>query len=110
MNRIMKKEDIVEELSKRCDFYKKNMRLVFDELANMIIENFETAEFGADSEFHLAPGIVLKGTRKPEGRALDPRDRSEVITPEKVVPSAVFKQSVRLKLYKDLKKKSKKGV
>ena len=111
MKRIMKKDDLVEELSTRCDFYKKNMRLVVDELANIIIEHFKTAEFGADSELHLAPGVVLKGTRKPEGKSIDPRDRSEIITPEKVIPSAVFKQSVRLKLYEKPKgkKKNKKG-
>lgn len=112
MKRIMKKEDLVEELSSRCDFYKKNMKLVVDELANIIIEHFETAEFGSDSELHLAPGIVLKGTRKPAGEAKDPRTGEIVISPEKVIPSAVFKQSVRLKLYKKpngYKKKNKKG-
>ena len=104
----MRKEDLVEELSARCGFYKKNMRLVVDELANIIIEHFETAEFGADSEFHIAPGIVLKGTRKPAGEAKDPRTGETIISPEKVIPSAVFKQSIRLKLYKKQKSKNKK--
>ena len=107
MKRIMKKDDLVDELSARCDFYKKNMRLVVDELANIIIEHFQTAEFGADSELHLAPGVVLVGTRKPEQESIDPRDRSTIVTPEKVIPSAVFKQSVRLKLYEKPKKKKK---
>ena len=110
MERIMKKDELVEELSTRCGFYKKNMRLVVDELANIIIEHFETAEFGADSELHLAPGIVLKGTRKPAGEAKDPRTGEKIISPEKVIPSAVFKQSIRLKLYKKPKGyKKKKG-
>ena len=112
MERIMKKEDLVEELSARTGFFKKNMREVADTLADIIIEHFQTAEFGADSELHLAPGVVLVGTRKPAGKAVDPRDRSEIITPEKVIPSAVFKQSLRLKLYKKpkgYKKKNKKG-
>jgi hypothetical protein len=111
MERIMKKEDLACELAERCGFYKKNMRLVVDELANIIIEHFETAEFDKPSELHLAPGVVLIGSRKPEGKSIDPRDRSEVITPEKVIPSAVFKSSVRLKLYKKskgYKKKAKK--
>ena len=108
----MKKDELVEELSARCDFYKKNMRLVVDELANIIIEHFNTAEFGADSELHLAPGIVLIGKRKPSGEAKDPRTGEIIISPEKVIPSAVFKQSLRLKLYKKpkgYKKKNKKG-
>ena len=111
MKRIMKKEELACELAARCGFYKKNMRDVVNALADIVIEHFETAEFGADSELHLAPGVVLVGTRKPEGKSIDPRDRSEVVSPEKVIPSAVFKPSVRLKLYKKpkgYKKKTKK--
>lgn len=112
MERIMKKPELIDELSERTGFFKKNMKDVVEALSDIIIEHFETAEFGADSELHLAPGVVLIGTRKPESKAIDPRDRSEIISPEKVIPSAVFKQSVRLKLYKKpkgYKKKNKKG-
>ena len=105
----MRKDELVEELSTRCDFYKKNMRLVVDELANIIIEHFETAEFGADSELHIAPGVVLVGKRKPSGEAKDPRTGETIVSPEKVIPSAVFKQSVRLKLYKKPKGYKKKN-
>lgn len=112
MERIMKKAELVDELSERTGFYKKNMREVVDALAEIIEEHFQMAEFGADSELHLAPGVVLCGERKPEGESIDPRDRSTIITPEKVIPYAVFKQSIRQKLYKKssyYKKKNKKG-
>ena len=105
----MKKDDLADELAERCQFYKKNMRLVVTELANIIIEHFETAEFGENSELHIAPGIVLIGTRKPESEAKDPRSGETIVTPEKVIPSAVFKQSIRQKLYRKPKKKNKKG-
>lgn len=111
MERIMKKEELVSELSERTGFFKKNMREVADALADIIIEHFETAEFGADSELHLAPGVVLVGKRKPAGEAKDPRTGEVIVSPEKVIPSATFKQSIRLKLYKKPKgyKKKKKG-
>ena len=109
MKRIMKKEDLAEELALRCDFYKKNMRLVVNELADIIIEHFQTAEFGADSELHLAPGVILTGTRKPAGEAKDPRTGEVIISPEKVIPHAVFKPSLRLKLYKKPKGYKKKN-
>jgi hypothetical protein len=112
MERIMKKAELVEELAARTGFFKKNMLEVANALADIIEESFQTAEFGADSELHLAPGVVLTGTRKPEGKSIDPRDRSEIITPEKVIPGAIFKQSIRQKLYtktKYYKKKNKKG-
>ena len=111
MKKIMKKEDLAVELADRCGFYKKNMREVTNALADIIIEHFSTATFNEPSELHLAPGLVLVGTRKPEGKSIDPRDRSEVVSPEKVIPSAVFKPSLRLKLYKKpkgYKKKAKK--
>lgn len=112
MERVMKKQELVDELAARTGFYKKNMREVVDALADIIEEHFQTAEFGADSELHLAPGVVLCGERKPEGESIDPRDRSTIMTPEKVIPYAVFKQSIRQKLYtktKYYKKKGKKG-
>lgn len=112
MERIMKKPELTEELAARTGFYKKNMKLVVDALSDIIEEHFLTAEFNADSELHLAPGVVLCGERKPEGESIDPRDRSVIISPEKVIPYAVFKQSIRQKLYKKTKyykKKNKKG-
>ena len=111
MERIMKKPELAEELAERTGFYKKNAKEFVEALSDIIVEHFETAEFGADSELHLAPGVVLVGKRKPAGEAKDPRTGEIVISPEKVIPSAVFKQSVRLKLYKKPKgyKKKKKG-
>lgn len=109
----MKKDDIVDELASRTNFFKKNIREILEAYSNMVIEHFETAEFGADSEFHIAPGIVLVGVRKPAGEAKDPRTGEMVLSPEKVIPKAIFKQSIRLKLYKRpkgyKKKKNKKG-
>lgn len=96
----MKKQELVDELSARTGFFKKHMREVADALSDIITEHFETAEIGADSELHLAPGVVLVGKRKPAGEAKDPRTGEMIISPEKVIPSATFKQSIRLKLYK----------
>lgn len=112
MERIMKKSELVDELSARTGFFKKNMREVVDALSDIIEEHFQTAVLGADSELHLAPGVVLVGKRKPAGEAKDPRTGEMIISPEKVIPSATFKQSIRLKLYKKpkgYKKKNKKG-
>lgn len=108
MERIMKKEGLVSEISARTNFYKTNVREMVEALSDIIQEQFQTAEFGANSELHLAPGVVLVGTRKPEQESIDPRDRSIIITPEKVIPSAVFKQSIRKKLYVQPKRKKKK--
>ena len=111
MERIMKKPELAEELAARTGFYKKNMKLVVDVLADIVVEHFQTAEFGADSEFHIAPGVILVGKRKPEGEAKDPRTGEMITSPEKVIPSAEFKQSIRQKLYVRPinKKKNKKG-
>lgn len=110
MERIMKKPELIDELSTRTGFYKKNMKEVVDALSDIIEEHFQTAEFGADSELHLAPGVVLVGKRKPAGEAVDPRNGEVIISPEKVIPSAIFKQSIRLKLHKKPKGyKKKKG-
>lgn len=111
MDRIMKKPELVEELAARTGFYKKNMKEVVDALADIVVEHLQTATFEEDSEFHIAHGVLICGHRKPEQESIDPRNRETVVTPEKVVPYAVFKPSVRQKLYKKpkgYKKKTKK--
>ena len=100
MERIMKIKELADEIAKQTGFYKSNMKDVVDALADIVIEHFSTAEFGKDSELHLAPGIVLVGTRVPKREAKDPRTGEKIISPEKVIPKAVFKQSVRYKLFK----------
>lgn len=109
MERVMKKPELVDELSARTGFYKKNMKEVVEALADIVIEQMQTATFEEDSELHLAPGIIIGGRRTPAHESIDPRNRETIITPEKVVPYAVFKPSVRLKLYQKPKGYKKKG-
>mgnify|MGYP003311619788 CR=1 FL=1 len=111
MKRIMKKPELVDELAARTGFYKRNMKEVVDALADIVIEQLQTATFEEDSELHISPGVLICGKRKPEQESIDPRDRSVIMTPEKVIPYAVFKPTARLKLYKKpkgYKKKNKK--
>lgn len=109
MKRIMKKPELTEELAARTGFYKKNMKEVVDALADIVVDQMKTATFEEDSELHISPGVLICGKRKPQQESIDPRDRSVITTPEKVVPYAVFKPSVRLKLYKKPKGYKKKG-
>lgn len=100
MERIMKKEELARELASRTGFYIKNMREVVNALNDVIIEHFNTATYDEPSELHIATGVVIGGKRKRACESIDPRNREVIMTPEKVVPYAVFKPSVRLKLYK----------
>lgn len=100
----MKKQELIDELADRTGFFKKNMKDVVDALEDIVVENLQTATFEQNSEFHIAPGVVICGRRTPEHESLNPQDRSTIITPEKVVPYAVFKPSIRQKLYVRKKK------
>lgn len=111
-NNIFKKDDLVDMLHEKTGFYKMHMREVADALEEIILECLQSATFEQDSELQLAPGVVLVGKRKAAGEAVDPRTGDTIISPEKVIPGAIFKQSIRLKLYKRPKgyqKKNKKG-
>lgn len=112
MNNIYKKNDLVCLLTKKTNFYKKNMREVVDALEDIILECLQSATFEQDSQLLLAPGVILVGHRVPEREAKDPRTGEKILSPEKVIPKAVFKPSMRLKLYKKPKgyQKKKKKV
>lgn len=103
MKRIIKKNDLVDILSQRTGFYKKNMLEVVNALEEIILENMKMAKFDQDSEIHLAKGFYVGGKRKATCESKDPRNGSACITPEKVIPYAVFKPSIRLKLYTEKK-------
>ena len=98
MERVMKKDELIDELAARTNFYKYNMKDVVFALADIVTEHFETATFEEDSELHIAPGVVICGRRVPKHESIDPRTREAVITPEKVIPYAEFKRSIRNKL------------
>ena len=100
LKRIMKREDSVEDLSERTGFFKKDVKEMVIAYENLIYELFDLAEFGADSEVHIAPGIVISGERVHKKKAKDPRTNADIISPEKVIPHASFKQSLRYKLRK----------
>lgn len=107
MNRITRKDDLIDQLAQRTGFFKKNMVEVVNALEDIILESLETATFEENSELHLRPGVVIKGRRVPAHEVVDPRTQEIVISPEKVIPSAVFKQSIRQKLYVRPKSKKK---
>ena len=100
MERIIKKDQLIDELSKRTQFYKKNMKEVVEALSDIILENMESATLEEPSELHLRHGVIIGGRRVPEREAKDPRTGEIIMSPEKVIPYAIFKPSVRQKLYK----------
>lgn len=96
----MKKDQLIDELSKRTQFYKKNMKEVVEALSDIILENMQSATLEEPSELHLRHGVIIGGHRVPEREAKDPRTGEIIMSPEKVIPYAIFKPSVRQKLYK----------
>lgn len=109
MDQIMKKKDLAYKIADKCGFYKKNMMSVVDSLPDIILEQLQTATFEQDAEIHLIPGLVIGGRRVPAREAKDPRTGEVIVSPEKVIPYAEFKPTLRLKLYKKPKGYKKKG-
>ena len=109
---IVKKEEFARRLAQETGFYIKNMVAVVDAIPIVLLDILQEATFEENSEIQLMPGVVIGGRRVPSHESINPQDRSTVITPEKVIPYAEFKPSIRQKLYvkpSNDKKKTKKG-
>ena len=104
----MNRDDLARALAEKTGFFIKNMTDVTVALEEIVLENLREATFEEDSELMIAPGVVICGRRVPESTSKDPRDGSEIISPEKVIPYAEFKQSIRYKLFKEPKSLTKK--
>lgn len=100
MERVLKKEQLVDILAERTGFYKKNIRTILNALDDVIVENMSAATKTEPSEIHLSLGFVFGGRYSPKREAKDPRDGSTIITPAKYIPYAKFKPSFRQKINK----------
>lgn len=108
MERVMNRDGLARALAEKTGFYIHNMQTVTFALEEIILENMQSATFKERSEILLAPGVIIGGRRIPEQEAKDPRTGEKVMSPEKVIPYATFKPSIRKKLYVQPKKKKKK--
>lgn len=100
MERVLKRKQLIDELSTRTGFYKHNIDTILDALDDIIVENMSTATKTEPSEIHLSLGFVFGGRFSPKREAKDPRDGSTIITPAKYIPYARFKPSFRKKINK----------
>lgn len=96
----MKQKDIVDELKARTGYYKYNIEVLLEALDEIIIENMNMATYDDPSEIILFNGWRLGAKRVPERPYCDPRDHSDIITPEKLIPYCKLKQSFRQRLNK----------
>ena len=98
MERVLKRKELVDELSIRTGFYKKNIDAILDALDDVIVENMSTATKKDPSEIHLSHGFVFGGRYSPKHEVRDPRNGDVVMTPAKYIPYARFKTSFRKKI------------
>ena len=100
MERVMKRKQLVDELSERTGFYKNNIDAMLDALDDIIVENMSTATKTEPSEIYLSLGFVIGGRYSTKHEVKDPRNGNIVMTPAKYIPYARFKPSFRKKINK----------
>lgn len=100
MERVLKRKQLVDILSERTGFYKKNIDAILDALDDVIVENMSTATKTEPSEIHLSLGFIFGGKYSPRREVKDPRDGSTIMTPAKYIPYAKFRPSFRKKINK----------
>lgn len=100
MERVLKRKELVDELSARTGFFKYNIDTILDALDDIIVENMSTATKTEPSEIHLSLGFVFGGRYAPKREAVDPRNGEKIMTKAKYIPYARFKTSFRQKINK----------
>lgn len=100
MERVMKRQELVDELSARTGFYKTNVNAMLDALDDIIVENMSMATNKEPSEIRLSLGFTFGGRYSPKREVRDPRTGEKVMTPAKFIPYAKFSPSFRKKINK----------
>ena len=100
MERVMKRQELVDELAARTKFYKHNIDTILDALDDIIVENMSMATKSEPSEIRLSLGFTFGGRYAPKREARDPRTGETIITPAKYIPYARFSPAFRKKINK----------
>ena len=100
MERVMKRKELVDELSARTGFYKHNIDEILDALDDVIVENMSTATKKEPSEIRLSLGFTFGGRYSPKHEVRNPKTGEMVMTPAKYIPYARFSPAFRKKINK----------
>lgn len=100
MERVMKRKELVDELSTRTGFYKHNIDTILNALDDVIVENMSTATKDEPSEIRLSLGFTLGGRFSPKHEARNPKTGETIMTPSKYIPYAKFSPAFRKKINK----------
>lgn len=96
---IITRKQIIEDLSMRCGFYKKDIKILLNEIDDLIKEYYSMATLEDEIRIKLIEGLVLGCKIIEERERVNPQDRSPVICPEAPIPIAKYTQDFKDKLF-----------
>ena len=94
----LQRQDVINGLAKKSGFYKKYMGKILDALEEFIIESLSEATLDEDIEIQLVKGLTIGAVKNPSGEGKDPRNQSDVIVPERILPYAKFTHTFKQKI------------
>ena len=97
MERYIDQFDVVDELNERTGIYKKDIRVVLEELENIILENMQTATVEEPSECRLFFGFIIGAKRMAAKKKTHPKTRELIDVPEHLNPYVRFKSTFQKK-------------
>ena len=80
---IIKKDDLISEISQRMNLHKYSIKEVLNCLENVINDNLLKANYDEDIEIKLFKGVKLKSKLVPSHRAVNPKTNEIVTVNEK---------------------------
>ena len=98
MEKLMRRDDVIDELHERTGFYKKNLRDVMAALEDIIVENMTMATIDEPSEVRPFFGWKIGAKVIPEHQAKDPRNGEIVTASERFSPYCRFAQNFKMHL------------
>ena len=98
MNKILKKQDIINELADRTGFYKYNIEEFLTALEALVTDVMQEASFDENAEMKLIPGVTIGARRVAPREVRIPCDNTTLMAPERVIPYAKFSQPFRYRI------------
>ena len=103
---VITREQLVERLSEKSEYYKQDVRKVLQALDEVLLEYFNEATLDEEGAVQIAKGIKCGVKIVGARERVDPRTQKPIIVSETVKPFARFSTDYKNKIQKQYDEKT----
>ena len=99
------REEMINRVAEKANYWKKDVRNVFNALEDVILESFSEVDDDKPISIRILRGFALNGYVVPERKRVDPRDGTPIVCKPTVKVSSKYSDKFKEKIQEQYDKK-----